>query len=195
MEFAQQYQNINRILMKESYNEKIMECVPNKIIDEDIEINDEDLLNTLIEKMELSKVKRTFSTRESISNGMNKNNKSIKGNIFDDVICGLCKHRQLNQFFPIKINNNFRNITKSEKVLLKEYNVLYDKLHLYTFEKDNFFLVEKGEDYTNAIMQNENYILICSFNFFIEFDEVSMKMNNILKQIKKNENKYFIIYK
>ena len=195
MEFAQQYQNINRILMKESYNEKIMECVPNKIIDEDIEINDEDLLNTLIEKMELSKVKRTFSTRESISNGMNKNNKSIKGNIFDDVICGLCKHRQLNQFFPIKINNNFRNITKSEKVLLKEYNLLYDKLHLYTFEKDNFFLVEKGEDYTNAIMQNENYILICSFNFFIEFDEVSMKMNNILKLIKKNENKYFIIYK
>jgi hypothetical protein len=66
---------------------------------------------------------------------------------------------------------------------------------LYTFEKDNFFLVEKGEDYTNAIMQNENYILICSFNFFIDFDEVSMKMNNILKQIKKNENKYFIIYK
>ena len=125
MEFAQQYQNINRILMKESYNEKIMECVPNKIIDEDIEINDEDLLNTLIEKMELSKVKRTFSTRESISNGMNKNNKSIKGNIFDDVICGLCKHRQLNQFFPIKINNNFRNITKSEKVLLKEYNVFF----------------------------------------------------------------------
>ena len=124
-----------------------------------------------------------------------QNNKSVKGNIFDDIICGLCKHRQLNQFFPIKINNNFRNITKSEKDLLKEYNVLFDKLHLYTFEKDNFFLVEKGEDYTNAIMQNENYILICSFNFFIDFDEVSMKMNNILKQIKKNENKYFIIYK
>ncbi len=195
MEFAQQYQNINRILMKESYNEKIMECVPNKIIDEDIEIDDEELLNTLLEKIEINNIKNTFNARESIANGINKNNKSIKGNIFDDVICGLCKHRQLNQFFPIKINNNFRNITKSEKVLLNEYNILFDKLHLYTFEKDNFFLVEKGEDYTNAIMQNENYILICSFNFFIEFDEVSMKMNNILKQIKKNENKYFIIYK
>ena len=24
-------------------------------------------------------------------------------------------------------------------------------------------------------MQNENYILICSFNFFIDFDDVSMK--------------------
>ena len=195
MEFAEQYQNINRILMKESYNEKIMECVPNKIIDEDIEIDDEELLNTLLEKIEINNIKNTFNARESIANGINKNNKSIKGNIFDDVICGLCKHRQLNQFFPIKINNNFRNITKSEKVLLNEYNVLFDKLHLYTFEKDNFFLVEKGEDYTNAIMQNENYILICSFNFFIDFDDVSMKMNNILKQIKKNENKYFIIYK
>ena len=195
MEFAEQYQNINQILMKESYNEKIMECIPNKIIDEDIEIQDDELLNALIEKMEISNVKKNFNMRESIANGINKNNKSVKGNIFDDIICGLCKHRQLNQFFPIKINNNFRNITKSEKDLLKEYNVLFDKLHLYTFEKDNFFLVEKGEDYTNAIMQNENYILICSFNFFIDFDEVSMKMNNILKQIKKNENKYFIIYK
>ena len=200
MEFQEQNNKIGDILMGESLNDKIVALIPNKINEDNIDINDDELLNALVDKIEIA-----FNNDKN--NNMKRNNTLLKNqtnfnsslnskkDIFDDVICGLCHHKTLNQFFPIKINNNFRNINKSEKEILREYNKLFDKLHLYNFDKEHFFHVEKGEYYTNAILQNDNYILICSFNFFTEIDDAFMKMKNIVKQIKKEENKYFIIYK
>ena len=114
--------------------------------------------------------------------------------IFDNVIYGLCKSKKLNQFFTINFTASFRLQTKEEKLIIKKYINLYEKINNYNNNEKCFFF-EKGDYYTHAIEQNENFILICSFNFFMNFDEIGQKMLEILKFIKKNEKKYFILFK
>ena len=114
--------------------------------------------------------------------------------IFDNVIYGLCKSKKLNQFFTINFTASFRLQTKEEKLIIKEYINLYEKINNYNNNEKCFFF-EKGDYYTHAIEQNENFILICSFNFFMNFEEIGQKMLEILKFIKKNEKKYFILFK
>ena len=216
MEFIEQYRKIYKILIKENLIEKIIELYPKKILEDKNEINDDELINKLVDKIILSNnnrvnqkilrpsndllrrsnvsTKNSPQIRQRIMTNFSKNSIFAKNDIFDDVICGICNNKQYFQYFLIKINQDFRNLNKIEKNLLKEYNKLYDKLYLYPY-KDNFFTIEKGNIYINAIYQNENFILICSFNFFLDYDDVIQKMKDILKQIKKDENKYFILYK
>ena len=216
MEFIEQYRKIHKILIKENLIEKIIELYPKKILEDKNEINDDELINKLVDKIILSNnnrvnqkilrpsndllrrsnvsTKNSPQIRQRIMTNFSKNSIFAKNDIFDDVICGICNNKQYSQYFLIKINQDFRNLNKIEKNLLKEYNKLYDKLYLYPY-KDNFFTIEKGNIYINAIYQNENFILICSFNFFLDYDNVIQKMKDILKQIKKDENKYFILYK
>ena len=216
MEFIEQYRKIYKILIKENLIEKIIELYPKKILEDKNEINDDELINKLVDKIILSNnnrvnqkilrpsndllrrsnvsTKNSPQIRQRIMINFSKNSIFAKNDIFDDVICGICNNKQYSQYFLIKINQDFRNLNKIEKNLLKEYNKLYDKLYLYPY-KDNFFTIEKGNIYINAIYQNENFILICSFNFFLDYDDVIQKMKDILKQIKKDENKYFILYK
>ena len=216
MEFIEQYRKIYKILIKENLIEKIIELFPKKILEDKNEINDDELINKLVDKIILSNnnrvnqkilrpsndllrrsnvsTKNSPQIRQRIMTNFSKNSIFAKNDIFDDVICGICNNKQYSQYFLIKINQDFRNLNKIEKNLLKEYNKLYDKLYLYPY-KDNFFTIEKGNIYINAIYQNENFILICSFNFFLDYDDVIQKMKDILKQIKKDENKYFILYK
>ena len=216
MEFIEQYRKIYKILIKENLIEKIIELYPKKILEDKNEINDDELINKLVDKIILSNnnrvnqkilrpsndllrrsnvsTKNSPQIRQRIMTNFSKNSIFAKNDILDDVICGICNNKQYSQYFLIKINQDFRNLNKIEKNLLKEYNKLYDKLYLYPY-KDNFFTIEKGNIYINAIYQNENFILICSFNFFLDYDDVIQKMKDILKQIKKDENKYFILYK
>ena len=216
MEFIEQYRKIYKILLKENLIEKIIELYPKKILEDKNEINDDELINKLVDKIILSNnnrvnqkilrpsndllrrsnvsTKNSPQIRQRIMTNFSKNSIFAKNDIFDDVICGICNNKQYSQYFLIKINQDFRNLNKIEKNLLKEYNKLYDKLYLYPY-KDNFFTIEKGNIYINAIYQNENFMLICSFNFFLDYDDVIQKMKDILKQIKKDENKYFILYK
>ena len=216
MEFIEQYRKIYKILIKENLIEKIIELYPKKILEDKNEINDDELINKLVDKIILSNnnrvnqkilrpsndllrrsnvsTKNSPQIRQRIMTNFSKNSIFAKNDIFDDVICGICNNKQYSQYFLIKINQDFRNLNKIEKNLLKEYNKLFDKLYLYPY-KDNFFTIEKGNIYINAIYQNENFILICSFNFFLDYDDVIQKMKDILKQIKKDENKYFILYK
>ena len=216
MEFIEQYRKIYKILLKENLIEKIIELFPKKILEDKNEFNDDELINNLVDKIILNNnnrinqkilrqsndlYRRSTVTqrnlpqiRQRIITNVNKNSIFGKNDIFDDIICGICNNKQYSQYFLIKFNQDFRNLNKIEKNLLKEYNKLFDKLYLYPY-KDNFFTIEKGNIYINAIYQNENYILICSFNFFLDYDDVIQKMKDILKQIKKDENKYFILYK
>ena len=114
--------------------------------------------------------------------------------IFENVVYGLCKNKKLNQFFMINFSSSFRLQTKEEKNIIKEYINLYEKINNYNNNEKNFFY-EKSDFFTHAIEQNENFILICSFNFFMNFEEIGQKMTDMLKYIKKNEKKYFISFK
>ena len=220
MLFIQQYRKVYQKLIKENLISKIIDTIPKKIIEDENNLNDDNLINGLVDKIVSNNNKERYTqrisknsndlftrksiltnnrysppVRQSIIVNFTKNSVFSKIDIFEEVICGICKHKLYDQFFVININHDFRNINKAEKKLLREYNKLYDKMFLYNYNKENFFFIEKGEFYINAIQENESYILICSFNFFFDFDEVGFKMKEILRQIKKDENKYFIIYK
>ena len=220
MLFIQQYRKVYQKLIKENLISKIIDTIPKKIIEDENNLNDDNLINGLVDKIVSNNNKERYTqrisknsndlftrksiltnnrysppVRQSIIVNFTKNSVFSKIDIFEEVICGICKHKLYDQFFVININHDFRNINKAEKKLLREYNKLYDKMFLYNYNKENFFFIEKGEFYVNAIQENESYILICSFNFFFDFDEVGFKMKEILRQIKKDENKYFIIYK
>ena len=220
MLFIQQYRKVYQKLIKENLISKIIDTIPKKIMEDENNLNDDNLINGLVDKIVSNNNKERYTqrlsknsndlfnrksiltnnrysppVRQSIIVNFTKNSIFSKIDIFEEVICGICKHKLYEQFFVININHDFRNINKAEKKLLREYNKLYDKMFLYNYNKENFFFIEKGEFYVNAIQENESYILICSFNFFFDFDEVGFKMKEILRQIKKDENKYFIIYK
>ena len=220
MLFIQQYRKVYQKLIKENLISKIIDTIPKKIIEDENNLNDDNLINGLVDKIVSNNNKERYTqrlsknsndlfnrksiltnnrysppVRQSIIVNFTKNSIFSKIDIFEEVICGICKHKLYEQFFVININHDFRNINKAEKKLLREYNKLYDKIFLYNYNKENFFFIEKGEFYVNAIQVNESYILICSFNFFFDFDEVGFKMKEILRQIKKDENKYFILYK
>jgi hypothetical protein len=220
MLFIQQYRKVYQKLIKENLISKIIDTIPKKIIEDENNLNDDNLINGLVDKIVSNNNKERYTqriskntndlfnrksiltnnrysppVRQSIIVNFTKNSVFSKVDIFEEVICGICKHKFYEQFFVININHDFRNINKAEKKLLREYNKLYDKMFLYNYNKEHFFFIEKGEFYVNAIQENESYILICSFNFFFDFDEVGFKMKEILRQIKKDENKYFIIYK
>ena len=220
MLFIQQYRKVYQKLIKENLISKIIDTIPKKIIEDENNLNDDNLIIGLVDKIVSNNNKERYTqrisknsndlftrksiltnnrysppVRQSIIVNFTKNSVFSKIDIFEEVICGICKHKLYDQFFVININHDFRNINKAEKKLLREYNKLYDKMFLYNYNKENFFFIEKGEFYVNAIQENESYILICSFNFFFDFDEVGFKMKEILRQIKKDENKYFIIYK
>ena len=220
MLFIQQYRKVYQKLIKENLISKIIDTIPKKIMEDENNLNDDNLINGLVDKIVSNNNKERYTqrisknsndlftrksiltnnrysppVRQSIIVNFTKNSVFSKIDIFEEVICGICKHKLYDQFFVININHDFRNINKAEKKLLREYNKLYDKMFLYNYNKEHFFFIEKGEFYVNAIQENESYILICSFNFFFDFDEVGFKMKEILRQIKKDENKYFIIYK
>ena len=59
----------------------------------------------------------------------------------------------------------------------------------------NFFSLKKNDEFINVIEVNEFLLCIFTFNFFLEYDEVEKKSKELIKYIKKNENKFFILFK
>ena len=42
---------------------------------------------------------------------------------------------------------------------------------------------------------NENFVGIFTYDFFSEYDDIGKKTKELIKYIKKNEQKYFILFK
>ena len=115
-----------------------------------------------------------------------------------DIIFGIVKNEKNNQYFLINFHNSVNDVTKEEKKLFREYNVLLDKMDESYQEKEkdkDYFSIEKGELYTNVIQRSQHFICIFSFNFFTELEDIGQKMRDIQKNLKDNENYYFIMFK
>jgi hypothetical protein len=96
----------------------------------------------------------------------------------------------------INFGMDYRNYNKKEKKIIHKYCQIYDLYNNYKDkDKDDFYYLEKADKYHNVICANENFIIICSFNFFSNAEDIHKKCREILKFFKKQENKYFIIYK
>ena len=135
-------------------------------------------------------LKRASSFRQT----QGKNEKLIN-KVFEGIKYGVILNKKLRQYILLNFGMDFRTLDKLEKKLIHEYNILYDKANEQINENEEFFFIEKSEEFVNVIEVNENFLIICSYNFFSDYDEIGKRTKDLIKYMKKNENKHFIVFK
>jgi len=245
MEFQKMYNDIYEKI-NTGYKEKIIECMRKNNNtkgkyclfkdneNKKKEINDEDLINKLLNKIKKEKgmqVEENKEKKEKKENKETKEKKDKKENaidakdlsrtktvsafnssnnniinlksgeaVFGQIKYGVVMSKKYNQYIMINFGMDYRTYDKKEKKLIHRYTQLYDKYNNTKDkdkdkDKDEFYYMEKSDKYYDVIQVNENFIIICSFSFFTNIEAISKKLKEVLKYLKKNENKYFIIYK
>jgi len=143
-----------------------------------------------------SKINDTESLNRgsSFRNPLGKGDKLIN-KVFEGIKYGVILNKKLRQYILLNFGMDFRTLDKLEKKLIHEYNILYDKANEQVNENEEFFFIEKSEEFVNVIEVNESFLIICSYNFFSDYDEIGKKTKDLIKYMKKNENKHFIVFK
>lgn len=145
-------------------------------------------------------IRESYSYRESIRgneliyDNPGKNEK-LKKKFFEGVKYGVVLNKKYKQYILFNFDMDFRVYNKTQKKLVHEYNILYDKAIEEVNENEEFFFIKKSNEFTNVIEVNEYLLCIFSYNFFAEYDDVGKKAKELIKYIKKNENKFFILFK
>jgi hypothetical protein len=119
----------------------------------------------------------------------------IKNKFLEGIKYGVVLNKKLKQYILFNFDMDFRVYDKIQKKLIHEYNILYDKASEESNENDEYFFITKSNEFINVIECNENFLCIFSFDFFGEYDDVGKKTKEMIKYIKKNEQKYFILFK
>ena len=177
-------------------------------------VTNEILVNNLITKINTMKEKlliegKTSSNRLPNVNQNNANKETIKTRtlsssliqkenilVFKGIKYGVILNRKYNQYIMLNFGMDFRTYNKKEKKLIHKYIMLYDIYNNYKDkEKEEFFYVEQSDKYYNVIHVNENFLVIFTFGFFSDVEKIQKKVKDVLKYLKKYENKYFILYK
>jgi len=224
VKFQEQYKKIYQKLKNENYIQKIMETFMfnNNILGEYTLIKDEEeqkeeeeittelLIDSLIDKVgkvssnsgNLINMRESIreSYRESIrgNESINDNpgkNEKLKKKFFEGVKYGVVLNKKYKQYILFNFDMDFRVYNKTQKKLVHEYNLLYDKAIEEVNENEEFFFIKKTDEFTNVIEVNEYLLYIFSYNFFCEYDDVGKKAKELIKYIKKNEHKFFILFK
>ena len=190
-------------LMKELINKmskKINLKKSNKKLDKifkNITITDNNTLNKKYSDNNLNKINKNETLKRTESNNelfIGKNEKLIN-KVFDGIKYGVALNKKLGQYILLNFDMDFRVYDKLHKKLIHEYNILFDKAKEQINENEEFFFIQKTENFVNVIESNENLLIICSYNFFSDYDEVGKKAKDLIKYMKKNENKHFIVFK
>ena len=156
-------------------------------------------INSSINKSTVNKKKDLPRTKTYVVNNTHNNlekTTTATVSILDKVKYGVILNKKYSQYIMINFGMDYRNYNQKEKNLIHKYHQIYDIYNNYKEkDKDEFYYIEKSNNYNNAIYVNEFFIIICSFNFFSNIEEIYKNCKDILKYFKKQENKYFIIYK
>lgn len=212
-------------MLKDNLIEKILQNIPQPNHQfENRELSDEKILEEFIAKLENSTAAIVNNKSNCNANGNTlqtmktyspfSDNRPVlslqsidsgKLDPFNKVIYGVCKHKLMNQYFTINFDN-LQLMTKEQKHLLREYNVLTDMIdtlteegkangQLNSYNLNNFFHYEQGNDYLNVIQTSETFIFIGSFNFFYDSEKVNTILKDLFKYLKANESTLFIMLK
>jgi len=152
------------------------------------QINTENNISSKIK--DTDNLKRTSSFRQPQGKG-----EKIINKVFEGIKYGVILNKKLRQYILLNFAMDFRTLDKLEKKLIHEYNILYDKANEQVNENEEFFYIEKSEEFVNVIEVNESFLIICSYNFFSDYDEIGKKTKDLIKYMKKNESKHFIVFK
>jgi len=180
-------------------------------------IDNERLVNQLIEKINLMKEtlnnERKISTNRlpNVNNSNTLNKEQLKTKtlstslipkeniiVFRGIKYGVILHRKYNQYIMINFGMDYRTYTKKEKELIHKYIMLYDIYNNYKEkdkDKEEFYYMENSNKYCNIIHVNESFVFIFSIGILNDIEKIQKKLKEIVKYLKKYENKYFIIYK
>ena len=211
VKFREQNNKLYQKLFNENYIEKILEIfrINNNIYGEyslikkqeekKEEISTEMLIEKLKEKIGKSPNKN-LNFRDSIKKGELSNSyqgkiEKAKNKYFEGVKYGIVLNKKYKQYVLFNFDMDYRVFDKTQKKLIHEYNILYDKSISEVNENEEFFFIKKNDEFINVIEVNEFLLCIFTFNFFLEYDEVEKKSKELIKYIKKNENKFFILFK
>ena len=129
------------------------------------------------------------------TNELTGKTEKIINKVFDGIKYGVVLHKKLRQYILLNFDMDFRVYDKCQKKLIHEYNILYDKANEEMSGNEDFFYIYKTEEFVNVIYVNENFVCICSYNFFCDYDEIGKKVKDLLKYLKKNDYKHFILFK
>ena len=213
IKFQEQYNKLYQKLMNENYIEKIMDNfrINNNITGEytlikekEEEIDEEIPLTILIDDL-IEKIGKTPNIqninnlpRESIRRSetvYEGKNEKLKSKYFEGIKYGVVLNKKYKQYILFNFDMDFRVFDKTQKQLIHEYNILYDKAIEEVGENEEFFFIKKTNEFTNVIEVNEYFLGIFTYNFFAEYDEIGKKTKELIKYIKKNESKFFILFK
>ena len=122
-------------------------------------------------------------------------NEKIKKKYFEGIKYGVVLNKKLKQYILFNFDMDFRVYDKIQKKIIHEYNILFDKANEESNENEEFFFIKKTKEFINVIECNENFLCIFSFDFFGAYDDIGKKTKELIKYIKKNEHKYFILFK
>ncbi len=145
---------------------------------------------------------RTFSSSEALRESLRRTesgfdmqgkNEKIKNKYFEGIKYGVVLNKKLKQYVLFNFDMDFRVYNKTQKKLIHEYNLLFDKAN--EEENEEFFFIKKTKEFINVIDCNENFVGIFTCDFFGEYDDIGKKTKELIKYIKKNEQKYFILFK
>jgi len=211
VKFREQDNKLYQKLFNDNYIEKILEIfrINNNIygeyslIKKQEEKNEEISTDFLIEKLKEKIGKspnKNINFRDSIKKGELSNSyqgkiEKAKNKYFEGVKYGIVLNKKYKQYVLFNFDMDYRVFDKTQKKLIHEYNILYDKSISEMNENEEFFFIKKNDEFINVIEVNEFLLCIFTFNFFLEYDEVEKKSKELIKYIKKNENKFFILFK
>ncbi len=163
---------------------------------------------TLTDNNQLNKNKINIENNNGTNNNNIKDNlpKSISSEligkiekvinkVFEGIKYGVVLNKKLGQYILFNFDMDFRVYDKLQKKLIHEYNILFDKANEEINNNEDFFYIHKTQDFVNVIESNENFLCICSYNFLCDYDEIGKKIKDLLKYMKKNEHKHFILFK
>ena len=132
------------------------------------QINTENNISSKIK--DTDNLKRTSSFRQPQGKG-----EKIINKVFEGIKYGVILNKKLRQYILLNFAMDFRTLDKLEKKLIHEYNILYDKANEQVNENEEFFYIEKSEEFVNVIEVNESFLIICSYNFFSDYDEIGKR--------------------
>ena len=122
---------------------------------------------------------------KSVSSELIGKIEKVMNKVFDGIKYGVVLNKKLGQYILFNFDMDFRVYDKFQKKLIHEYNILFDKANEEINNNEDFFFIQKTQDFVNVIESNENFLCICSYNFLSDYDEIGKKIKDLLKYLKK----------
>ena len=141
--------------------------------------------------------KNVVPKKISIYHGVYDGNSTLIKDPLIKLKYGLIKHKLLGQFFTINFSKN-EEVTKKEKYIISQYIKLYDmfnSLSTNTINIDNYFHIEKDNNYTHGILVTDTYVILGTYNVFKSNIEVCQLLKETAILIKSNESNFFVALK